>query len=237
MTLPSSPSPTPRPRALFPSLPSPVHAVIFDMDGLLIDTERHVRTATLAAAEAVGKPMTDAYYVTVIGTPWPETWRRLKQWFGGEEEARRFRVAFEQEVERHLAEVRLMAGVEELLAALDAAGLPLAVATSTRRAKAEEHLAQVGILHRFRLLVTGDEVSQGKPHPEPYLTAAARLGVDPAHCLALEDSHNGIRAAHGAGMMAVMVPDLLPATEEIRALCQLVAPDLHAVRGLLATLD
>ncbi|QJE74279.1 HAD family phosphatase [Aerophototrophica crusticola] len=216
-----------------PRLPRPVHAVVFDMDGLLIDTERHVRAATFAAADSVGKPMDEGFYATVIGTPWPETWARLKGYFG-EQGVRDFRAAFEGEIRTHLREITLMAGVAELLDHLDAAGLPMAVATSTGRAKAVEHLGKVGILERFRVVITRDEVQNGKPHPEPYLKAAAALGMDPAHCLALEDSHNGIRAAHAAGMMAVMVPDLLPATEEIRGLCLHVADDLHGVRALLA---
>jgi len=210
-----------------------VRAVVFDMDGLLIDTERGVRAATFAAAEMVGQPMEEGFYATVIGTPWPETWARLKIHFGGEDNLRAFRTAFEGEIGRHLSDIRLMAGVAEILDHLDQAGLPMAVCTSTGREKATLHLDRAGILHRFRHLVTRDDVTKGKPDPEPYLLAALRLGVDPADCLALEDSHNGIRAAHGAGMMAVMVPDLLPATDEIRALCHHVADDLHAVRALL----
>lgn len=212
--------------------PRPVHAVVFDMDGLLIDTEKPVRAAALAAAEAVGKPMEEAFYATVIGTPWPETWARLKLYFG-EDRVHRFRTAFEEELGTLLREVRLMAGVAELLDHLERSGVPMAVCTSTGRDKALHHLDQVGILPRFAHVVTRDDVTNGKPHPEPYLLAASRLMVDPVHCLALEDSHNGIRAAHGAGMMAVMVPDLLPATDEIKALCHHVADDLHAVRALL----
>jgi beta-phosphoglucomutase-like phosphatase (HAD superfamily) len=215
------------------ALPRPIHAVIFDMDGLLIDTERHVKVATLETAAAVGRPMPEEFYAGIIGTPWVETMVLLREFFGGEENLRRFMTAFEPRVGDLLADVELMTGVVELLDMLDKARMPLAVATSTGRLKADQHLRHVGIHHRFRTIVTRDDVSRGKPHPEPYLTAAARLGVDPAHCLALEDSHNGIRAAHAAGMMAVMVPDMLPATEEITALCQHVADDLHGVRRLL----
>jgi beta-phosphoglucomutase-like phosphatase (HAD superfamily) len=75
--------------------------------------------------------------------------------------------------------------------------------------------------------------TRGKPHPEPFLKAAAALGVDPADCLALEDSHNGVRAASAAGMMTVMVPDMLDPTEEMRTLCVRIAVDLHEVRELL----
>lgn len=225
---------SPSPLLRCSAFPQPIQAVIFDMDGLLIDTERHVKVATLAAAEAIGQPMPESFYAGIIGTPWPETYAMLSDFFGGEERRTVFTQAFQPLMEKLLAEVELMKGVVELLDHLDGIGMPLAVATSTGRAKADEHLRHVGIHHRFRTIVTRDDVSRGKPHPEPYLTAAARLGVDPAACVALEDSHNGIRAAHAAGMMAVMVPDMLPATDEISALCHHVATDLHHVRRLLA---
>jgi beta-phosphoglucomutase-like phosphatase (HAD superfamily) len=86
------------------------------------------------------------------------------------------------------------------------------------------------LTERFHTVVAQGDYAASKPAPDPYLTAAARLGVAPALCLALEDSHNGVRSAASAGMMTVMVPDLLPATAEIAALCTFVAEDLHRVR-------
>jgi len=213
--------------------PREVRAVVFDMDGLLLDTEKPVRAATFKLAEAVGKPMDEATYATLIGRTYAGVREGLLRHFGPET-LEDFGVRWREFIDRELAGgVRLMAGVTELLDHLDGIGLPAAVATSTARARAVHHLERAGIAHRFRTVVGGDDVAQGKPHPEPYLKAAAALSADPAHCLALEDSHNGIRAAHAAGMMAVMVPDLLPATEEIRPLCHHVALDLHEVRAML----
>ena len=83
----------------------------------------------------------------------------------------------------------------------------------------------------FQAVVTRDDVANPKPHPEPYLTAAARLGVPPGDCLAIEDSHSGVRAAHAAGMQTVMVPDLVLPTDEIAALCAAVMESLHAVHA------
>jgi beta-phosphoglucomutase-like phosphatase (HAD superfamily) len=114
---------------------------------------------------------------------------------------------------------------------------PRAVATSSGRARAEHHLWIAGIYRDFDAVVTCDDLERGKPHPDIYLCAAKRLGVPAARCLALEKSHNGVRAAHGAGMQVVMVPDLLGPTDEMRAKCEAVVPDLHAVRKLLRQAD
>ncbi|MFV3074346.1 HAD family hydrolase [Niveispirillum fermenti] len=218
----------------FPAFPRTVQAVIFDMDGLLIDTERHVRVATLGAADEIGQPIDDDFYAGIIGTPWPETYAMLRAFFGGDEGFGRFRTAFQTRIALLRTAIALMPGVVEIIDHLEVLGLPLAVATSTGRDKAEEHLHQAGIRHRFAALVTRDDVERGKPHPEPYLTAAARLDADPSLCVALEDSHNGIRSAHAAGLMPVMVPDLLPATAEMHRLALHVADDLHGVRALFA---
>ncbi|MDE1148761.1 MAG: HAD family phosphatase [Azospirillaceae bacterium] len=214
--------------------PHAIHAVIFDMDGLLIDSERPLRGAMLAAAVTVERPLTEAFYSTLIGRPYPAVRQMLVDHFGGEALFERFTTLYRGAIQAHFeAGIALMTGVVELLDDLDAAGIPMAVATSTQRERALHHLTQAGIAHRFRAIIGGDDVTQGKPHPEPYLKAAAALDIDPSHCLALEDSHNGIRAAHAAGMMAVMVPDLLSPTAEIEALCR-VAADLHEVRRWVA---
>jgi beta-phosphoglucomutase-like phosphatase (HAD superfamily) len=123
--------------------------------------------------------------------------------------------------------------VVELLDLLDETGVPRAICTSSRRENVERHLAPMGLLARFQAVVAAGDYARGKPHPDPFLAAAACLEVEPASCLALEDSHNGVRAAAAAGMMTVMVPDLLPATPEMRALCVAVAEDLHRVAALV----
>ncbi len=89
-----------------------------------------------------------------------------------------------------------------------------------------------GLADRFHHIVAHDDCERHKPDPDPFLKAAGLLGVQPQHCLALEDSHDGVRAASTAGMMTVIVPDLLPVTEEMRALCLHIAGDLHDVRRL-----
>jgi len=129
--------------------------------------------------------------------------------------------------------VALKAGVVELLDHLDAVGIPRAIATSSSHPTVTRTLTPSGILPRFDAVVASGDYARGKPNPDPFLTAAERLGMAPEHCLALEDSHNGVRAAHAAGMMTVMVPDLLEATDEMRAKCLAIAKSLHHVRELM----
>ncbi len=131
--------------------------------------------------------------------------------------------------------VALKAGVVELLDHLDAAEVPRAIATSSSHASVKRTLGPSGILPRFDAVVAAGDYARGKPNPDPFLTAAARLGIAPEHCLALEDSHNGVRAAHAAGMMTVMVPDLLQATDEMREKCLAIAESLHHVREMIAS--
>jgi HAD superfamily hydrolase (TIGR01509 family) len=218
-------------------LPRPVAGVVFDMDGVLIDTEAVWREVQLAEAEAQGLDMPLTFVDSMIGLPWQVNRQQLRDHFGPDFDVEAFVAAI---VRRHdavcHAGVRVKTGVVELLDLLDALNLPRAIATSSDRHVVIDRLGPAGLLDRFHAVVGNEDCSQGKPHPEPYLNAARAMGVDPARCLALEDSYNGVRSAHAAGMMTVMVPDLLPATAEIESLCVAVAETLHHVReALLAT--
>ncbi|WP_242403239.1 HAD family hydrolase [Asaia platycodi] len=99
------------------------------------------------------------------------------------------------------------------------------------------HLRHVGIYERFDAIVTRDDVTRGKPDPEPYLRAAAAIGIDPAYCLAVEDSHNGARAAHAAGIRVIVVPDLMAPNEEIIGKAHAIMDDLHEVRDFIERAD
>ena len=129
--------------------------------------------------------------------------------------------------------VPLKPGVVELLDFLAGRGLPLAVATSAGRQRPNTISAAPACCDRFDAVATRDDVEHPKPHPDVYLEAARRLGVAPERCIAFEDSNIGIIAAHAAGAMAFMVPDLLEPLPEIRAKCVDVLTDLHAARRLL----
>ena len=145
--------------------------------------------------------------------------------FPYEEYCRRTSAMYNQYIEENGVPVKN--GVRETLAALSAAGLKIAVASSTRREKVLRHLENAGIAQYFEAVIGGDTVTHSKPHPEIFLTACEALGVEPEKAIAVEDSHNGIRAAHAAGMAPVMVPDLLPVTEEMRKLSAYVAEDMN----------
>jgi HAD superfamily hydrolase (TIGR01509 family) len=212
---------------------SAIDAVIFDMDGLLFDTERISREASFAAATVMGLAMTDEFYATLIGVPGRDCEVLLRNHYGEGFSMPVFDDAYHVHVERLLdGGVPVKSGAAELLRHLAAQGVPIALATSSGRQTTERNLQRAGWRDLFKAVVTRDEVARGKPFPDLFLRAADQLDVAPQRCLALEDSHNGIRAAQAAGCVPVMVPDLLAPTDEIRALCRHVARDLHEIRTL-----
>lgn len=217
------------------SLPRRVEALVFDMDGLLIDSEVLVRAAVMKAAATLGHDFTHDLYAQGMGRSDADYNAIVRAHFGPGFPMERFLAEETVEIARAFeAGVCLKQGVVELLDLLDRQGLPFALATSSPRASAQRHLGEHGLWDRFRAVVTREDVDRHKPDPAPFLKAARLLDIDPTACLALEDSHNGVRAAHAAGMMTVMVPDLLHATEEMRDLCVHVLDSLHEVRRLLA---
>jgi HAD superfamily hydrolase (TIGR01509 family) len=214
-------------------MPTPT-AVIFDMDGLMVDTERIARIAWQKACRDAGYPMSDAVFALMIGRSKRDSGDLMRTILGPGFDFERMHAAtgilFEQIVARE--GLPLKPGVRELLDDLAARKIPLAVATSTRNPVAEQRLEQIGLRKYFSALVTGDQVTRGKPEPDIYLKAVRELGADPASTYALEDSHAGVRSAHGAGLRVIMVPDLLPPTPEIAALTVAVVKSLHEVPNL-----
>jgi len=217
------------------SLPRPVKAVVFDMDGLLVDTETAARDAFFEIAAGLGHDIPGHVYAQMIGAPSAHGRPALQAHVGAGVDLDPLWAAWNARFQVMVdAGVALKAGVVDLLDHLDAAGLPRAIATSSPHRDVEGHLAHHGLRPRFNAVIARGDYARGKPHPDPFLKAAETLGVAPELCLALEDSHNGVRAAHGAGMMTIMVPDLLDPTEEMRGLCVRIADSLHDVRDLLA---
>jgi HAD superfamily hydrolase (TIGR01509 family) len=209
-------------------------AVLFDLDGTLIDTEPYWMAQEQALAAAFGGRWSKEQAVACVGNPLPVTAHRLQAEAG-------VRLPVEQIVERLLdevvakvrADVPWQPGARELLSVLTADGTPTALVTMSYRRLADAALADLPAA-TFATVVTGDEVGQGKPHPEPYLTAATRLGVDPARCVVVEDSPNGIRSGLAAGAAVVAVPHVapLPDLAEVTVVPTLADLDLDRLREL-----
>ncbi|WIM10371.1 HAD family phosphatase [Enhydrobacter sp.] len=214
--------------------PKPVKAALFDMDGLLIDTEAVYIDALQAAAAAMGLEMPLDFCHSMIGIPGPICDGMIRDFYGPGFELETFSDHFDAHTARVFdAGMPVKPGTVELLDFLVARGLPLGIATSSSQATVAKHLGRAGLIDYFKAIATRDDVPRSKPHPDVYLEAARRLGVAPENCLAFEDSNTGLTAAHAAGTMAIMVPDILQPTDEVRAKCLHIASDLHAVLHLL----
>jgi len=214
-----------------PRLPA---AVVFDMDGLLFDTEKLYGEAILSAATELGCEMSLDVFRRCVGTPWQHNRHTMLEHYGEAFPVDALREAWMRHFNLLIAtNVPLKPGVIELLDCLDDLRLPRAIASSSSHKTVRHHLSAHGLEARFHGIVAHGDYTASKPSPDPFLRAAELLEVDPRHCLALEDSLNGIRSASAAGMMAVMVPDILDPTPEIRGLCTMVVRDLHEVRDVV----
>jgi HAD superfamily hydrolase (TIGR01509 family) len=214
--------------------PQEIRAVVFDMDGLLLDTETVYQAAMIEAGQAFGIDFTAETYRSMVGKTNPESAVMLRELYGESFPVHDYFARTWSDVEAILeAEVRLKTGVMEILDYLDVLGVPRAIATSNSRQAVDRYLGRFDLVRRFHAVVAHADVTRHKPHPDPYLEAARRLNVHPTLCLALEDSHPGVRAAHAAGMMTLMVPDILDPNEEMHDKCVHVADSLHVVMDLL----
>ncbi len=210
----------------------PFDAVVFDMDGTLLDTEAVFKDIVYLVSGNLGFEMTPKIHLGMVGSSHETSTRLLVEAYGMSFPITLFDQQCRELMHERMAEhVPVKPGVHEMLHELKARNIPAAIATSSRSHNALTHLGGAGILSMFEILVTRDDVEQPKPHPEPYLKAARRLGYEPSRCLAVEDSHAGVRAAHAAGMQTIMIPDLIHPTEEIRELCAAVMHNLHDLRG------
>ncbi|XEV15134.1 HAD family hydrolase [Vibrio alginolyticus] len=204
-------------------------AAIFDMDGLLLDTERVCMHIFQEACEAQNLPFYKDVYLSIIGRNAAGIEVIFRKAYGDDLDRlhQEWRDRYDAVVKHQAIPVK--EGVIELLEWLKSQGLPIAVATSTAKEVAQKKLELAGVSKYFDNLTTGCEVSHGKPEPEIYLLAASRLSVDPTKCLAFEDSNNGVRAAVAANMITYQIPDLVEPCNEIKQLGHTVAPSLHDV--------
>jgi len=215
------------------ALPFRPDAVIFDMDGLMIDSERVSIACWSEASAAMGIALPDGFFLQMVGLGDRDCERLLLQHIDEARIASLFSNCHDLYEARTQAGLPLRPGILELLDLLKTHGVPRAVATSTRQPRANRKLGASGLLPYFDAVVTSSDVQHPKPAPDIYLLAAQRLGKDPARCLALEDSPAGTRAAVAAGMTAIQVPDLVHPDDSLRALGHRIVDSLHDVRALL----
>jgi HAD superfamily hydrolase (TIGR01509 family) len=186
-------------------------AVLWDMDGLLVDSEPVWTVAEVELAEQLGGQWGDEVKAAVVGTRLDVAVPAILRWFGADPTP--LRVAetstwlLGRMVELYAGELPVRPGALSLLAALADAGVPQALVSSSYRVLVDAALATG--LGPFALTIAGDEVAHGKPHPEPYRTAAARLGVDASRCVVLEDSPSGVASGEAAGCAVVAVPSVV----------------------------
>lgn len=213
-----------------------MHTVIFDMDGVIFDTENLMKVFWQEEADRRGfgdvtelyqrcVGATDDFCEELINREYPE----LAPF---QDFVKRPFADFHQYNEKH-GMPPLKPHVAELLQALKDAGWKIGLASSTYLSIVEKELSMAGLLSYFDVVIGGDLLQRSKPAPDIYLMACAKIGTPPGEAYAIEDSHNGIRSAHAAGMHPLMVPDMLPATEEMIALSDAVLPDLTAVQAYL----
>lgn len=204
-------------------------AVLFDMDGVLLDTEKVCKvTWTLAAKEYNLKNIDEAFY-KCVGTNRHDTELILKNYLDGKVAPEVFRERTSElfyDVEKNQG-LDLKPFVVKCLTELKNAGFRLSVASSTRGESVRRQLKNAGIIDFFETLTTGELVEHSKPAPDIYLKAAESLSLKPDDCVAVEDSPNGVRAAVAAGIKCVMVPDLIQPDDEMKRIAWKILPSLE----------
>ncbi|MDP6501247.1 MAG: HAD family phosphatase [Dehalococcoidales bacterium] len=210
-------------------------AIIFDMDGLLIDSERIALSMFVQACrECDFEPDIEVYY-RCIGTTPPQTKEIFRDGYGPDFPFEAISELWDKKYQEETLNksVPLKEGALQLLKYLDGEGVKKAVATSTHQERARRKLANAKILHFFDFILSGDQILQGKPNPEIYLATCQRLGEEPAECLALEDSDNGVTAAFEAGLTVIQVPDLVEPSVRVQALGHKTVKSLRDVGPML----
>ena len=208
-------------------------AVVFDMDGVLFDTERLCQDSWIEVANRRGLPDMEIIFPKCIGRNANDSRQIVLEAYGADFDYEVFRREASDWFWKYLEEngLPVKEGVRELLNWLKEQGWRIGLASSTRRSSVISHLEQAGIKDFFEEIITGDMVEHSKPLPDIYLLACRKLMVDPAETYAIEDSPNGIRSAYCAGMKPIMVPDLLSPDGEMEQLSTCI------FSGLLDVLD
>lgn len=212
-----------------------IKAVIFDMDGLLLDTEKLLVRFWVRAANEAGFPMTRENALSIRSLHRSFAIPYLRGLFGEDFDYFKIRSRRMELMNEHLKThpLELKDGADELISYLIENGLMTAVATATDLERTRDYLTRVGLLEKIDRIVCATMVEQGKPKPDIYLYAAEQLGFEPCECIALEDSPNGVRSAASAGCRTIMVPDLTQPDSELAALISAKADSLFDVINII----
>lgn len=204
-------------------------AFLFDMDGLLLDTERLFMKSfvEMAADYDVPADKAEAFFITLVGSSADKTTGALEAFFPAPFDLTAFDTEWRKRHAKNIAKgLPIKPFAKELLTALKATGKPIGLVTSTKEQPAHHHLKLTGLFDFFDTIVAGDKVAATKPDPTPYLTGAANLGVAATDCVAFEDSDTGTTAATRAGCLTFQVPDLRPVDKPLPDLGQIVVENL-----------
>ncbi len=213
-----------------------IKAVIFDMDGLMLDTEKLLVKYWCMASNRLGFPMKEEHALYLRSYSGKFARPKLKEWFGENcdyQQIRDLRVKLMTEYTDKYG-IEKKAGLDELLDYLKENGYRTAVATATDINRATKYLKQIGVYDKFEQIICGNMLENGKPCPDIYLYACEKLGLEPCECMALEDSPNGVKSASTAGCITVMVPDLTPPEKEQLDAVYAVAENLGKVIDIIS---
>lgn len=217
-----------------------IRGVLFDMDGVLLDSEGVSRTLTKEYCESIGHPITDVFYRRLMGVTRETSERVLKTGLTPDFDFAAYSDFLWTSLQRMVraGQVPLMEGAEECLAALKARNIRIALASSTRRDVVEERIAWIPAMRNvFDAMVLGQEAGASKPDPAIYIAAARALGLRPEECAGVEDSGAGLRSVRASGAYSVMIPDLLPYSEDLEPYVDSCLPSLRALVPLIDRLN